>query len=197
MNDATYFSQRMLTSAENSRESFYVYTDNMGWGKILEEGDPGRQENFPADFGIAPGTLLHYVEDFTSRQRYVYVSSTSEIAASRLATLVESDLHVVTLDNLLEACDNSVGADRGRAIMRLGVAAPHEYSGAVFDRINTGMEDTDPRIRMVSLLAATYSPWPQYLDQISRLANSDPNEEIRRQASHFLDIVYSRGMDNR
>jgi hypothetical protein len=189
------FSPRALLRTGTSRQDVLNYAREMGWPNTLEEGDPGQGQNYRAAFAIVPGsgTSLHYVEDFTSRQRYVYVSSTELWLASRMATFVDDDLDPETLDDLLATCDTSTGLDHGRALMRLGVAAPYEFSPDVYARLSAGMKDTDPRVRRLSMWATTYSPWPQYLDHIHAIADADPDDALRDRAATILAVLQERG----
>lgn len=194
MTGTRFYSGRMLLRPETSRDRVYEYLREMGWRMVLEEGDPGRQQNFRAEFEVAPIVFFHYVEDFTSRQRYFYVSSPTDLATDRLATLTASDLSPEPLSTLVRACDSAAGLDKGRALMRLGVGAPHEYSEAIFGRIDAGMRDEDPRVRRLSLWATTYSPWPQYLPTIRLIAELDSEPALRERANAIHDVITARGV---
>lgn len=189
-----FISRRMLMRSQSSREHVYRYLVEMGWSMVLEEGDASRRENYRADFRVAPGTLFHYVEDFVSRQSYFYVSSVTELGVERLATLVDDDLDPFGLSELLEISDNARGLEHGRAIVKLGVAAPHEFDEQVFARIDSGMRNEDLRVRRLSLWATVYSPWPQYLPQIRFISEHDPDDGIRGRAMDILEVFESQGV---
>lgn len=190
-----YFTQRMLLTERTSQARVRAFAAGMGWQTALEEGDPAH-ENFRIDFVVAPEVFLHYVEDFTSRQRYFYVSSPTPDAAYPLSTLVADDLEPYAMSDLLRACDMAEGLEQGRANMRLGVAAPHEYAQDVFEHISAGMRNEDPRVRRLSMWATTYSPWHQYVPLLRDIARADPDPALQDRAETILSVYESHGLTN-
>ncbi|MGM0344561.1 hypothetical protein [Streptomyces sp. Adlamb9] len=193
MNDTRYVTQRTLFTEQAARDQVLAYAAEMGWRTALVEGDPTR-ENFRVNFEVAPEVFVHYVEDFTSRQRYFYVTGPTELAIDQLATLVASDLATYALSDFLRACDVAEGVERARANMRLGVAAPYDYDEDVFERISAGMRHEDPRVRRLSMWATTYSPWGQYLPLLRDIARADPDPALRDRAVTILSVYESHGV---
>jgi hypothetical protein len=189
-----FFTQRMLLTEQITRARVYGYAAEMGWRKVLEEGDPKQQENFRIYFEVAPEVLVRYVEDFTSRQRYVYGSSPTELGADLLSTLVADDLEPRALSDLLQACDVAEGLERGRANMRLGVAAPYDYAQDVYERISAGMQHEDRRVRLLSMSATAYSPWREYVPLLREIAGADPDPGLRDRAETILSVYESHGL---
>jgi hypothetical protein len=188
-----YFTQRALLTADISRNAVMTYAASMGWPLVLEEGDPAR-ENYRAHFGVAPENEFRYVEDLTSRQRYVYVASSTDDGAAILAGLVADDIDTVPLQQLLDACDTTEDLEHGRALMQLGVAAPYEHAPEVFTRINAGMQHDDARVRRLAAWATTYSPWPSYLPALRTIATSDPEPALRDRAGSIVEIFEAHGL---
>ncbi|MER6812725.1 hypothetical protein ABT299_25975 [Spirillospora sp. NPDC000708] len=187
--EMTYAARRMLLRQETSRNDVLRYAAAMGWAKTGEEGALEQSQTYRLVFSVVPGTAVRYVEDFTSRQRYLYVSSNTDWVAERLATLIDDDLSPWPLSDLVAACDHSRDLEHGRALMRLGVAAPYEYNPEVFARLDAGMQHPDPRVRRLSLWATTYSPWPQYLARICAIAQADPEPALQERAETILAVL--------
>jgi hypothetical protein len=188
----TYYTQRSLLTGHTSRTAIFTYAAHMGWRLVLEEGDPA-VENYRAHFGAAPGVEFRYVEDLTSRQRYVYIASSTDDGAAILAGFVADDIDTMPLQQFLDACDATEDLEHGRALMRLGVAAPYEHSPDVFNRINAGMQHDDARVRRLAVWATTYSPWPAYLRALRTIATSDPDPALRDRAHGIVEIFENHG----
>ncbi|KAB2345921.1 hypothetical protein [Actinomadura rudentiformis] len=59
----------------------------MGSAKSSEEGDPEQGQSYRLVFTAVLGTTVQYMEDFTSRLRYLYVGSNVNQVAAQLSTL--------------------------------------------------------------------------------------------------------------
>ncbi|MQA94777.1 MAG: hypothetical protein GEV11_09040 [Streptosporangiales bacterium] len=183
-----HYSQRLLLRAETTRERVFRYAEDTGWPLIRQEGDPDLHETFRADFSAGEHAVFRYVEDFMSRQRYVYVESLADGVVDRAGTLVERGLRPERLDALAAACDRAEGVEHGWALVRLGVAAPERSVPEVFDRIVAGFRHPDPEVRRLALWASTYSPWAEYVPHIREVSRTDTVEAVRNRANDLLAV---------
>ena len=73
------------------------------------------------------------------------------------------------------------------AINRLSLAAPREYDGDVFRLISKGLSHADSNVRLASIWAVGFMPWPEYRPILRMLANADPDDGVRETAADLLE----------
>lgn len=184
-----HYSQRLLLPAESTRAHVFRYAEEMGWPLVRQVGDPDLHETFRAEFAVTGSTQFRYVEDFMSRERYVYAESPEDNTMwRRLAELIAEDLRPERLEDLAAACDKAEGLEHGQALVRLGVAAPHAFTPEVFDRVTAGFRHPDPEVRRLALWASTYSPWSEYVPHIREVSRTDTADPVRARANDLLAV---------
>lgn len=194
MTDGWFASRRQLLRNCPALEQVSAYAAEKGWELVSSEGDPALRENRRLAFDVSPELQVVYIEDFRSRQCFFYVTGTDEASASELITQTVEDLRPFSLEELLLQADNT--EDRlphARCLVLLGVAAPYEFDEEIYRRVVAIMDDPDPQVRLLSILATSYSPWPQYRPHYARLTQ-DPNPTIRQRASDVLEVMDEMGI---
>lgn len=189
------FGPRMLLRDCPARVRIGAYAEEMGWSIVSEVGDTGSGENLQLVIAVAPGFLVNYVEDFVSRQCYMYVSGSEAFATQRLALQVAGDLDPWALGELLDDVDQAPDPlTLGQRIVRLGIGAPYDFDETVFRKISEGMQHADARVRRLSMLACGYSPWLEYLPFLAEIAEADVDESLRERAMVILDTFDTHGI---
>jgi hypothetical protein len=147
----------------------------------------GDQSDYAEYWQVGVGSYFRYVEDSVTGQCYVQILSPNDLITLRLAELSRRELRGSSFDELLHDVDReSDPLAFGRAIVRLGMAAPPGFDNDVFQRISRGLTDKDDRVRQLALWAAVYSPWTQYRPLIQEIAAADRAERLRERAKAVL-----------
>jgi hypothetical protein len=137
-------------------------------------------------------TRLHYAVDHLSACSFIVVEDGDSENFSQLVDAVMEVLDPWTIDELLtEAASYATSGDPrafAQAVIRLGVGAPNDYNGEVFNRILAAMHSPETWVRKAAIWATTYSRWPQFLPLLSEVADKDPDQEIRSEARLMVDF---------
>lgn len=184
-----YKTRRLLLRSYPAEEQVSKYARERNWpvaGTTEEDPEEGtvREVLWLAE----PSLALHYAEDRITRTAYVMASSWSPELAEDLSRRLERELDVVPLDQLLRAVEEADDAQTlSLAINRLSLAAPREYDGDVFRLIAKGLRHADSNVRLASIWAVGFMPWPEYRPILRKLAEADPDGMVRETAADLLE----------
>jgi len=161
------------------------------WSVVGERpADPERGLPFEMVWLIEPGCKFYFTHEETARCGHVHVGGRFAEPVERHTEDLGRQPEVHSGAELLQIVDGaSTPEERGAALLKLGVGAPHRFDRDFFDRTRAGLEDPDVRLRDLALWAATYSPWAEYKRIIEKLARSDPDRGVRRRAKVTLDAL--------
>jgi len=172
------------------------YADSQGWQIMgFNEADGKRGQPYQVLWYIEQATVIYLTEDEIARTSYATINSGSLELAKRYAAEARLGLNAWADTELLQEFDNAQEAQRvGRALLRLGIAAPEEFDNEFFSRISEGFSNPDLRVRNVAIWACTYSPWPQYRSRLEQIAETDSAEELRERALLTLEAFDKGGV---
>lgn len=190
-------SDRMILREEATEEDVQGLARGLSMTKIRDVSSPERQTivreiTWEANSGIR----LHYAADYLSASRIISVEGDDDQHFRRFIEVVVTQLRPWILDELIAQVD-SCPADEpralARAVIRLGVGAPNEYNGEIFDRIAAAMHSPDAWVRKAAIWATMYSQWPQFLPLLEDIANTDVDEAIRNDARRMVNFGKKSG----
>jgi hypothetical protein len=184
-----YKARRLLLRSYPAEEQVSDYARRNNWpfaGRAEEDPEEGTAHE--VIWLVTPSQALHYAEDRMTRTAYVMASSWSPELADDLSQQLERDLDVVSFDELLRAAEGAEDVHSlSLAINRLSLAAPREYDGDVFRLISKGLSHADRSVRLASIWAVGFMPWPEYRPILRILANTDPDDRVRETAADLLE----------
>lgn len=193
-------SDRMVLREEATEEDVQGLARGLSMTKIRDVSSPERQTivreiTWEANSGIR----LHYAADYLSASRVISVEGNDDEHFRRFIEVVVTQLRPWTLGELIDEVDSS-SADEprvlARAVIRLGVGAPNEYAGEVFDRISVAMHSPDSWVRKAAIWATMYSQWPQFLPLLEEIANTDADEAMRNDARRMVNFGKKPGNES-
>jgi len=178
-----------------AQEEINRYAAANNWARIADSTTDSAKPRREIVWKIAPATTLLYVEDDMSPNCFVVVGSGTASMANSAANRVYEELRPWSLQDLTHQVDESRNPLAfGRALTRLGIAAPHDFDPGVYDRMVNGLRHADERVRDMSIWATTYSPWPEYRPVLADIAAHDEVDKLRERAQLVLDAMDATGV---
>ena len=211
-------SNRMVLRKEIVEKDVWRFANKLKMTKIHELSAPERQgivREVAWAWEANPGKLW-YAADYLSATRFIVIEGDDyglsihddyeqyrqnieflmrvlgPWTLDKLVAFAVEELYPWTLDELVDEVKsrNVAGDPRSlaQAVIRLGVGAPNEYNDEVFHRIADAMHSADAWGRKAAIWATTYSRWPQFLPLLREVADTDADQELRRQARAMVDF---------
>jgi hypothetical protein len=128
---------------------------------------------------------IHYIEDFYIGIAYFVLrgdelDSVIEDICASLPTYTEDDVFKM-LEDYKDDQDNLV-----KAIYYLGLIAPQQFSSLYFNLFKDVLSHKNSIVRSAVITAIGYVGWQAFKDLLEPLQNSDPDLEVRTDASVLL-----------
>lgn len=156
--------------------------------------DADRDVDFSATWRVDEVTEVHFTEDSYADERYFVASGVEWDRLEEVLNDIQSRIAVWGLDELaLEVDGNIYPASKGKAVLRLGLGAPLEAVDSVKDRILAASKHPEARVRRRALRAIAYTPWPEYRQRLTEMAEGDPDETIVREAGVVIQALSESG----
>jgi hypothetical protein len=180
--------RRVLTQ-DPGIEGMDQYAARNGWPLISElPADPKRGVLYDREWLVQDDLMFHYGIDDVSGNAFFYLNGDDLNEAERVDAEAADELMTWTLEGLAEAVGSATTpAERGRALLRLGLGAPRHFHQRVFDEIKSAVEDEDENIRNAGVYATTYAPLPPYRPLLEQVRRRDPSPQLRESAAAALD----------
>ena len=191
------FRTRCVVFAEHpALPSVAEYGDRHGW-RIVSETPPGVPRNAPREIVFSTGqadAAVHLCEDDITQNSYAFAVGGSKDGAEALIGVLERALPSWSVARLLTEVDRGAGFDeKGRALIRLAIAAPKEFDPAVFERVRDCLIHPDERLRALAIWATSYTPWPEYRRLLANVAAEDASKQIRDRAARMFASFDAEG----
>jgi len=165
------------------------------WALISADvADPARGVPEETVWRAVRGVMFHYNKDVLTGQEFYFLSGWRAERVEECAREVDARMEPYGIGELLAVTRaEQVPAERGRGLIRLGLAAPYGFDQDVFEEISRALQDEDPNIRNVAIFACGFSPWQQYREILDRVHRDDPAPELRQSAGAALRAFGSGG----
>jgi hypothetical protein len=125
-------------------------------------------------------TTLRYVEDTVLGVRYIVASGPSDAIAGRLH---ERGVTYSAAD-VTEMSERARTPQQRLAVTSYaGAAAGDTPDAGLLRTLESALEDSEPEIRRVGVMASAYAGWPELLPRLEQIAREDPDAEARKLAA--------------
>lgn len=177
-------SHRYVLHPDKSWEDVSDFADGLGWPLVYQQsrdrsGGVDGQMIWQSDAEVS----VHYVVDATSGIGYVTLAGPDSESFTPYIAQAEETLVPWQLQELYQRFDSETDvAERGRLILRIGLAAPSEPAEGCTLRIHQALADDDARIRLAGLWAASYTGYRHFAQRARDLSRTDPEPWIRARA---------------
>jgi hypothetical protein len=190
-----YKTRRLLLGSYPAEEQVTTYARRNDWPVAgTTEEDPEAGTVHEIIWLVEPALALHYAQDALTSTAYVLASSWSPELAEGLSRRLERELDVISLDELLRTAEEARDAHAlSLAINKLSLGAPREYDADVFRLIAKGLSHADRDVRLASIWAVGFMPWPEYRPILRKLAEGDPDSTARETAADLLEAYRLEG----
>ncbi|MFE1407384.1 HEAT repeat domain-containing protein [Streptomyces sp. NPDC058770] len=139
-------------------------------------------------------TAANWITDELLDVTYIAVHG---IDAASLATRIQSRIQTDGIPQLharaIEDRDTDVLID---TLYRTAVVAYSGYDPQAFSLLRWGLNDPDPLIRRVSLLAVSITGWERFIPILNEISEQDPVSEVRDQAARVRDALKARAEES-
>jgi hypothetical protein len=160
------------------------------WPLVAGNAPGSESYSYRRTWGVAAGLWLEYIEDLTTAVAVAVAFGEDGVQVVDLAGRLTGILRPCTRQELLTPVPADAPVpERIRAILRLALAAPPEFDGEIFSLLAAGFDDAEMQVRNAATWTTVYVDWPQLKDLLARVADSDPAEEMRRNARQLLRLV--------
>lgn len=129
---------------------------------------------------------LIYVEDPIADCSYVIVSGAE---MNKACAIIRKKLPIWSDAELFESWHQAPhDSAQIAAILRIGVAAPSEYDETFAALLKEGLGNQDAAVREAALAGIGYTQWPEFDDELKKLAANDTDERCRKRAKFMLEV---------
>jgi hypothetical protein len=188
MIEPAYRTQRYVLRPEKHWDDVAAFADRLGW-PLAHETTRNQNEGLDGQmiWQSPAGVSLHYVVDATSGIGYITLAGPDQKTVEDFTAQALEALDPWQLTELFHEYDRATEvAERGKLTLRLGLAAPPEFTEGCFRRIASSLSDSDPRIRLAGLWAASYTGYQAFVPVVRRVAEEDSEEWLRTRASSIV-----------
>ncbi|MBV9883213.1 MAG: HEAT repeat domain-containing protein [Sphingomonadaceae bacterium] len=184
--------RKVILDHEVLPEDFREGAARMGW-ELVKEHPAGRDSTYEQIYraGREGTSTVHYIEDQFVKVRYVFIRGPE---ADELAEQVMDIFDHAPDASLLAAAekdreDLQTMVNWMLSATVLGDQAGHERLVALIEK---RLAHEDPGVRRIALLAASWLEWPDFRATIERMAEADPDEDVRADAAKLAGAYRQR-----
>jgi hypothetical protein len=196
----------MIFERRSSRRVLREYPDFARVHRYAEEhsfapkseqlGDEDAGIGYEMSWFLTPTVILVYAEDEVSKSSYLYVTGRDAADIEARIAATSHDLDPLTMNELSAAVGEAGdGPTLARALLRVGLGAPLEFDGAVFDLVCGGLSNEDEMVRQSTVYAMSYSPWLEWLPVLREVARSDSSADVRELAAMMAEQLETMDRD--
>lgn len=132
-------------------------------------------------------SVIVYTEDEVAELRYISVDGNN---AEAVAGQIKTTVSVYTREELEEGVARAVGPDELMpAVRRLGASLTKTFEQWAFDELIKGLAHPEPRVRLAALAAIGFPAWPEFLEPVARLQETDSDIRVLRRAARLYGLL--------
>lgn len=181
---------RLVPRTTVSRADIEQLADSLSWTHYRTTTEDAQRPHETTWLAPDHGAAIHWIEDHVIRVNYLLiqgpdVAPTTDALKSRLDFYTSESLQA-TFD---ETRDGSALMD---ALHTLGVHCSGPFDPDLFALFRWAMNDPDPLIRRVALLAASMTHWREFIPLLDYVRAHDREESVRLQAQTIFDVMSTR-----
>ncbi|GAB2964460.1 hypothetical protein GCM10027280_61690 [Micromonospora polyrhachis] len=171
--------RRLVFVEETSMREFSGFAEEQGWSseEVSIDLDGDIDEDRPMLRWEAASGSVCFIDDSIIRCQYVQVESVADEEQIRASFVCfDREEAVRSLD---------LGAGQGavrRGFRLIACTAVGAFDDAVFATTIRGLGDDRPHVRKSALIVPQYTSWSEFLPEIIRLDEGDPDLDVRETA---------------
>lgn len=196
MPDLNRTSRRLILRDHVDAADIRSFTQSAEWTFLGDiDRDPERGVFYEAKWDTGDGGSVHYIVDEFADVHFMVVAQDDPDAAEATLSRIEGGLAVWTLDEMIEDCYVHVyPAGWAKSLLRLGAGAPLHPEESVVSHVLFSSKHQDPPVRRAALWAMVYTAWPEFKEPLTRLARTDEDSRIAREAQLALEQLAESGV---
>ncbi|MBV9383846.1 MAG: HEAT repeat domain-containing protein [Streptosporangiaceae bacterium] len=145
---------------------------------------------------LGPEVALHCVDDAVTGNSYVYTSSDVPNFAEAYLHPAEEEIETWSVGELIREVDRATDpVQRGKAIVRMAIAASYETDEEVARRMSEALRSDDYALRDLTLWAMSICSYPVFRPLLRDIARSDSSEVLRQRAQMLLEAYDGAGVE--
>ncbi|MCP2168431.1 hypothetical protein [Goodfellowiella coeruleoviolacea] len=191
-----FHSPRLILKSYPGLTEVLRYAQDHGWSVVADSpADPAAFEHRRVVWRRhRDGTLeIHYGADVVTENAYVFASGGGPGLTRSLAGMLADNLDVWTLDDLVEIAAGPGGDIRPDMLVRVVMAAPHEFDGRVFALVHSALTAPEEKLRELAVWSTSINPWPQFRALLTEVAKRDRSAVIRHRATRMVAAFDAAG----
>lgn len=139
-------------------------------------------------------SVIIYTEDGWAELRYLSVEG---VNAPGVIDQIRASIDVYQQDELLRGvADAAAPHERVAALRKLGVSLSKEFEPAAFAALCKGLTDPEPRARLAAIAAIGFPAWPQFIEPLTRVQESDDDIRVLRRAARMMGLLQQASQPN-
>lgn len=184
------------------RGDIQAFAEEHGWTAVDVKQPEGPIEELAWVLGFADAdspedtedvevVVVHWIEDQRFQVDYLAVEGDR---AESFATWLRDALPLHSDQSLSRmTADTRDDTALMRALRRLGIhCAGREFDSDSFDLLRWALHDPEPLVRRNALLAASILDWPQLVQLLTYVCDTEKDPTVKEQAVTTLDMVRDR-----
>ncbi|WP_405521762.1 hypothetical protein [Streptomyces canus] len=196
MPDLNRTSRRLILRDQVDASDIRSFTQSTGWDFLGDiDRDPERGVFYEAKWDTGDGRSVHYIVDEFADVCYMVVANTDSDEAEETLSQIAGSLAAWTSEDLLNDCYVHVyPAGWAKSLLRLGAGAPLRAEDSVVSHVVFSSEHEDASVRSAAVWAMVYTAWPEFKEAMVRLARTDPDPQVAREAQLALEQLTESGV---
>lgn len=135
--------------------------------------------------------ILSLVIDLATHVRYLIIEAASQEEVERLGGWLEEHLPFISLQELQETARSDIMEDP-KVLVRLALGTGEQADPVSLEILHNGLQSNDELVRYRAAEATSLTQWPEFVPQLSALAQNDPVSEVREMAYRALEACQRR-----
>ena len=132
-------------------------------------------------------SVIIYTEDALAELRYINVEGEN---AQAVADQIRASVATYSREELEEAVARATGPDEWMSALRkLGTSLTKNFEQSAFDALSKGMVHAEPRVRLAALAAIGFPAWPEFLEPVGKLQETDSDIRVLRRAARLFGLL--------
>jgi hypothetical protein len=179
---------RMLLKSNVTRGEIEYMALDLDWQLYTrQEPDPTGHYVVWVDGEGDDQSVIIYTEDELAELRYISVEGTN---AQAVAEQIKTTVGIYSREELEESVTRaSEPEELMPAIRKLGASLSKTFEQWAFDALTKGLGHSDPRVRLATLAAIGFPAWPEFLEPVAKLQETDGDVRVLRRAARLYGLL--------
>ena len=135
-------------------------------------------------------SVIMFTEDTLTELRYISVDGDN---AHAVADQITASVATYSHEELEEGIARATEPDEWiSALRKLGASLSKPFEQSAFDALCKGLDHADPRVRLAALAAIGFPAWPEFLEPVAKLQETDSDIRVLRRAARLYGLLLKR-----